>query len=312
MSDASDRDWAGPPRDLTGYGASPPRFTWPSGAHVAIQLVVNYEEGSERSWPSGDRSNDGLGEVARDLPAGIRDLAVESTYEYGSRAGVWRLLRVLQEADASATVFAAARALELNPAIARAMVEAGHEIAAHGYRWVEPFLLSRDEERDAITRAVESIASLSGRRPVGWYSRYCGSVHTRELIVEEGGFLYDADAYNDDLPYFVDVHGSSHLVVPYTLDVNDSRFVRGTGFANGRDFEQYLIDSVEMLARESHSTGTARMLSVGLHPRLSGRPGRAEGLRRFLMSLKTRDDVWIARREDIARFWLTRTEQVSP
>jgi peptidoglycan/xylan/chitin deacetylase (PgdA/CDA1 family) len=296
----------GPQRDLIGYGEAPPRFTWPGDLQVALQIVVNYEEGSELSWPLGDRANDGLGEVARDVPPGVRDLAVESTYEYGSRAGIWRVLRVLDQVSVPATFFAAALALEQNPAVGRAIVAAGHELAAHGYRWIEPFRLTLEDERAAIHTAVASFESMWGQRPLGWYSRYCASVHTRELLVEEGGFLYDADSYSDDLPYYVDVSGRSHLVIPYTLDANDSRFVRGTGFATGADFEQYLRDSLDCLVRESSDTGTARMLSVGLHPRFSGRPGRAEGLRRFLNHAHSAGKVWFARRDEIARFWLER------
>ena len=307
---SANRAAAGPPRDLVGYGPAPVRFTWPGGAHVAVQLVINYEEGSELSW-SVDQANDGLGEVARDVPAGVRDLAMESTYEYGSRVGVWRLLALLADVGVRATFFAAAVALQRNPAVARAIGAGGHEPAAHGYRWIEPFHLSREDERAAIRMAVDSIESLCGQRPTGWYSRYCASIHTRELLVEEGGFLYDADAYNDDLPYYVGVQGRQHLVVPYTMDANDSRFVRGTGFANGADFEQYLRDSLDYLTRESLAAGTARILSIGLHPRFSGRPGRAEGLRRFLIEARSRGTVWFARRDELARFWLDRFPPVA-
>jgi peptidoglycan/xylan/chitin deacetylase (PgdA/CDA1 family) len=213
---------------------------------------------------------------------------------------------MLDDVGVAATFFAAAVALEQNPTVARAAIAAGHELAAHGYRWIEPYRLSPEDERQAIRATIASFESLCGQRPLGWYSRYCASVYTRQLLVEEGGFLYDADAYNDDLPYHVDIGGRRHLVIPYTLDANDSRFVRGTGFATGADFEQYLRDSIDCLTRESIATGTARMLSVGLHPRFSGRPGRAEGLRRFLVDARGRGSVWIARRDEVARFWLER------
>lgn len=301
-----DQDVDGPIRDFVGYGRYPPEFLWPNDAAVAVQLVVNYEEGSELSWPMGDRVSDGLGEVARTVPDGVRDLTVESTYEYGSRAGIWRLMRAFDEAQVKVTFFAAAVALEKNPALALALVSEGHEPCSHGFRWLEPFLMTMDEEREAVRLAVESIRMTCGQRPVGWYSRYGPSNVTRKLLIEEGGFLYDADACNDDLPYYTDVDRRPHLVVPYCLDANDSRFVRGTGFANGRDFADYLLDSVSHLRREASTTGTARLLSVGLHPRLSGRPGRTEGLRRFLHQAQIDGGVWFARRDEIARFWRDR------
>lgn len=304
----NDRDdfGGGPVRDYVGYGERPPAFRWPGDAGVAVQLVVNYEEGSEYSLPMGDGRNDMLAEIQYALPGELRDLTVESIYEYGSRAGVWRLLRVFAEAGVKATFFATAVALEKNPAVARRLVEEGHEPCSHGYRWVEHFAMSREEERESIRRAVESFERTCGQRPVGWYCRYGPSVHTRELVVEEGGFLYDADAYNDDLPYYVEVLGRSHLVVPYTLDLNDVRFVLAQGYASGRDFLDDAVAAFERLRHEAERTGTARMLSVGTHPRLFGRPARADALARFVDHVQRAGGAWFARRDEIARFWLDR------
>ena len=297
---------SGPARDYVGYGERPPEFRWPGGAGVAVQVVVNYEEGSEYSLPMGDGRNDMLGEIQYSLPGELRDLTVESIYEYGSRAGVWRLLRVFAEAEVRATFFATAVALEKNPEVARRLVEEGHEPCSHGYRWVEHFAMSRDEERESIRRAIESFERTCGQRPVGWYCRYGPSVHTRELVVEEGGFLYDADAYNDDLPYYVQVGGKPHLVVPYTLDLNDVRFVMAQGYSSGKDFLDDAVAAFDRLRREAEGTGTARMMSIGTHPRLFGRPARAEALARFVEHAQGTGAAWFARRDEIARFWLER------
>lgn len=304
----NDRDdfGGGPVRDYLGYGADPPRFRWPDGSGVAVNVVVNYEEGSEYSLPMGDGRNDGLAEIQYALPPELRDLTVESVYEYGPRAGVWRLLRVFAEAGVKATFFAAAVALEKNPEVARRLVEAGHEPCSHGFRWVEHFAMTRDEERESIRRAVESFERTCGQRPVGWYCRYGPSVHTRELVVEEGGFIYDADAYNDDLPYYVEVLGKHHLVVPYSLDLNDVRFVLAQGYSSGKDFEADLVAAFERLRHEAERTGTARMMSIGTHPRLLGRPARADALARFIDHAQRRGGAWFARRDEIARFWLER------
>jgi peptidoglycan/xylan/chitin deacetylase (PgdA/CDA1 family) len=295
----------GPARDYVGYGERPPAFRWPGEAPVAVQLVVNYEEGSEYSVPMGDGRNDLLAEIQYSLPGELRDLTVESIYEYGSRAGVWRLLRVFAEAGVKATFFAAAVALEKNPEVARRLVEEGHEPCSHGYRWAEHFAMTREEEQESIRLAVESFTRTCGQRPLGWYCRYGPSVHTRELVVEEGGFLYDADAYNDDLPYYVDVRGTRHLVVPYSLDLNDVRFVMAQGYSSGKDFHDDAVATFERLRHEAERTGTARMMSVGTHPRLCGRPARADALARFVEHAQGRG-AWFARRDEIARFWLER------
>jgi peptidoglycan/xylan/chitin deacetylase (PgdA/CDA1 family) len=298
----TDEEVPGPPRDLVGYGRNPPRFTWPGGVRVAVQIVINYEEGSEKSFPMGDGVNDSLHESPIVLE-GQRDLAVESTYEYGSRAGIWRLFRVLDAAEVPATVFATAVALERNKEVVDRILERGDEVAGHGYRWIKHHEMSRDEEREVIRRAVESFTQTVGTRPLGWYCREM-SVNTRELVVEEGGFLYDSDSYNDDLPYWTVVHRRAHLVVPYSLVVNDARYVRPMGFGSPQHFLEIAQSTLEGLLRDRD--GVARMMSVGLHPRLAGQPGRADALARFIDYAQSQRDVWIARRIDIARAFIER------
>lgn len=287
-----------PTRDFAGYGRDVPRVTWPDGARLALNIVVNYEEGSERSFDNGDGANEGLGEVVRAVDPAYRDLATESVYEYGSRAGVFRVLRLLDEYRVPTTFFAAAVALERNPDVCAWIRRAGHEVCGHGYRWSEDWTVDRTEEGRRIAAAVESITRTCGARPVGWYNRWMPSVHTRELLVEEGGFAYDANAYNDDLPYWVRVHDRPHLVVPYTLTYNDQRYLTGlspTGFVD------YCRRGIDELAREGATH--PRMMSIGLHPRWTGQAGRASALREILAHARDRGDVWLARRDDIARCW---------
>jgi putative urate catabolism protein len=293
------------PRDLVGYGAYPPDPQWPGKARLALQIVLNYEEGSEYSIPDGDNHSETyLGEVpGASMGPGKRDLIVESIYEYGSRAGFWRLLRLFAERSLPITVFGAALALERNPDAARAVVAAGHEICCHGWRWIGFHTMSEVEERHQMRWAIESLTRLTGQRPLGWYCRYAPSVNTRRLVVEEGGFLYDSDAYNDDLPYWVEVDGKPHLVIPYTLDNNDMKFCVAPGFSSGEDFFSYLKDAFDVLYREGAET--AKMMSVGLHARLAGRPGRTAALARFLDYVQKHDRVWICRRIDIAQHWRT-------
>lgn len=284
-------------RDYVGYGPTPPVFDWPGGARLAVNLVVNYEEGSEYAYSHGDDRQENLGEWGvKEFPPGVRNLANESFFEYGSRVGFWRLLRLFERHEVPATFGVCAVALERNPQAARAIVDAGHEINAHGYRWEEHFAMSRDEERERIRLAIESIRATTGDRPYGWYCRTAPSVHTRELLVEEGGFVYDSDAYNDDLPYFVEVGGRRHVVVPYTGDVNDSHFWAGKGYET--DFGQYLRDSFDVLLEESRDV--PRMMSVGLHMRIVGRPGRIKAVDDFLRYAKSKDGVWFATRLQIA------------
>ena len=288
-------------RDLIGYGEKPPAVGWPNGARIAINLVVNYEEGSENRHEDGSGRRESLGEALSPVPADARDLANESMFEYGSRAGVWRLLRLFEKHDVKSTFFACAVALARHPAVARAITAGGHDVLGHGDRWQEHFLLDREAERAAIDRAAASIKATTGQAPAGWYCRYGPSVNTRELVVASGHFLYDSDAYNDDLPYYVRVGGRPWLVVPYALDTNDIRFWRG-GLNHGDDFYRYLSETFAMLYEEGATC--PRMMSVGLHCRIAGRPGRAAGLDRFLAETRRVPNVWFARRSDIARWWL--------
>ena len=290
-------------RDLIGYGRTPPDPKWPHGARLAVQIVMNYEEGSEYSIQDGDGfSEDQLTEGASRVPHGTRDLTAESVYEFGSRVGFWRLMRLFAERDIPITVFGCALALERHPEAAAAIVEAGHDICCHGWRWVKHWLLSEAEERDHIQRAVASLEKLTGSRPLGWYCRYGPSDNTRRLVVEEGGFLYDSDAYNDELPYWVTVEGKPHLVIPYTNDVNDTKFAHPGGFGTGDDYFAYVKDTFDFLYEEGR--WRPRMMSMGLHMRLIGRPGRAAALGRVLDYIGGHDKVWICRREDIARHWI--------
>lgn len=289
-------------RDFVGYGASPPDPKWPGGARLAVNFVLNYEEGSEPNLPDGDEVTE-VGHTdspASPVPKGRRDLAAESMFEYGSRVGFWRIHRMFQERGLPYTVFACAMALERNPAAAAAIREAGLDICCHGWRWIEHFKLTEEEERDHIRRAVLSLEQTVGKRPDGWYCRYGPSENTRRLIVEHGGFLYDSDAYNDDLPYWLKVNGEDRLVVPYGLCNNDGQMTRGR-IGNGRQFFEFLQDAFDVLYEEGATQ--PRMMNVGLHMRIVGQPARAAGLKRFLDYVQTKPDVWIAPRVEIAKHW---------
>lgn len=290
----------GPPRELVGYGEHPPRVRWENDARVAVQIVINYEEGSEKTFPM----RDGMNDIFYELPftlEGQRDLAVESMYEYGTRAGIWRILRVLDNAGIPITWFAAAVALERNPAAAEKLARRGDEAAGHGYRWSNHFEMNRDEEREAIRQAIDSIERTTGARPVGWYCREM-SVNTRELVVEEGGFEYDSDCYNDDLPYWTRVLGRPHLVVPYGLVVNDARYVVAQGFGSPEHFYEMAKANLDRLRNDGDEI--PRMMSVGLHPRITGNPGRSDALARFIDYGQSLGDIWFARRIDIARTFI--------
>jgi putative urate catabolism protein len=293
------------PRDLVGYGARPPHADWPGGARIALQFVLNYEEGAERSVLHGDPASETfLSEIVGAAPyVGARHMSMESLYEYGSRAGVWRLLRLFRGRKLPLTVFAVAMALERNREAAAAFVEDGHEIASHGWRWIDYHGMPEAEERDHIARAVESLTAVTGSRPLGWYTGRT-SENTRRLVAEHGGFLYDADSYADDLPYWEEVAGKPRLIVPYTLDTNDMRFATPQGFNTGEQFFTYLRDAFDTLYAEGAET--PRMLSIGLHCRLAGRPGRVAALARFLDHVQRHDRVWICRRVEIARHWIAR------
>jgi allantoinase len=290
-------------RDLVGYGAKPPDPKWPGGARLALNFVINYEEGSEANILDGETFTEtGLTEGSTaQFPAGARNLAAESMFEYGSRVGFWRLMRLFEVHDMPVTIFGCALALERNQDAAIAIRNAGYDVCCHGWRWVEHFLLSKEEEREHIHRAVASLQKTIGERPLGWYCRYAPSENTRQLLVEEGGFLYDSDAYNDELPYWTVVKDSPHLVVPYTLTNNDTKFMRGF-WGTAEDYFIYLKDAFDMLYKEGQTA--PKMMSVGIHMRIAGHPGRAAGLERFLEYVAGFDDIWICRRDDIAKHWV--------
>lgn len=287
-------------RDLVGYGASPPPANWPGGARTAVQFVVNYEEGAENCVLNGDAGSEAfLSEmVGAQSHQGTRSMAMESLYEYGARAGFWRLHRLFTSRGVPVTVFGVAKAMEMNPAAVEAMLKADWEVASHGLKWIDYQYVPEDTERAHIAEAIEIHTRLTGERPLGWYQGRT-SPNTARLIVEEGGFVYDADSYADDLPYYDTRHGKPQLIVPYTLDVNDMKIVAYNGFAEGEQFFRYLRDTFDML----HAEG-GRMMSVGLHGRIAGRPGRTLAVSKFLDHLLAQDDVWVARRIDIARHWL--------
>jgi len=288
------------PRDLIGYGPNPPDPKWPGGARVALNIVLNYEEGSEFSMHDDGVSEATLTEVPSSDVKG-RDLAAESMFEYGSRVGFWRILRQLQERNLPMTVFGCALALERHPPAAEAIRKAGFDVCCHGWRWIKHYELAEAEERDHIKRAIASLQKTVGERPLGWYCRYGPSVNTRRLLVEEGGFAYDSDTYNDELPYWVRVGDRLHLIVPYNMTTNDSKYAR-SGMTTSDDFFTLCRDAFDMLYAEGKTQ--PKMMSVGLHCRLTGHPARAVGLARFLDHvLKHRDGVWVCRRLDIARHW---------
>ncbi len=290
------------PRDLIGYGANPPHPRWPDQARIALSFVLNYEEGGERCVLHGDSESEAfLSEMPGAQPLqGVRHMSMESIYEYGSRAGVWRLLKLFRKYDVPLTIFAVAMAIERHPQVARAMVEAGHEICSHGYRWIDYQHMDEAEEREHLNRAIDIIRKVTGTRPLGWYTGR-NSPNTRRLVMQEGGFLYDSDAYDDDLPYWVNDGEKPHLVIPYTLDTNDMRFATAQGFNCGDQFYQYLKDSFDTLYEEGAEA--PKLLSIGLHCRLVGRPGRTAALERFLRYARSHERVWFSRRVDIARHW---------
>jgi len=288
-------------RDLVGYGRNLPRVQWPGQARIAISLVVNYEEGAEYSLLDGDSHHETSSEVASPVPALQRDLFNESFFEYGSRVGVWRLLNMFDKYQVASTFFCCALALERNPEVAEEIVRRGHEVCGHGYRWEEYHLMEREDERRAIEKTVASLARTTGERPLGWFTRYAPSVNTRQLVVDEGGFIYDSSAMNDDLPYYVPVNGKPWLVIPYSMETNDARFWRG-GLVSTSDFYEYLKDTFDCLYEEGETH--PKMMSVGLHCRIAGRPARSKAVERFLQYVKGFGGVWFTRRVDIARFWL--------
>ncbi len=297
------------PRDMIGYGPNPPRAQWPGDARIALQFVLNYEEGGESNVLHGDAGSEQfLSEIIAAPSYPDRHMSMESIYEYGSRAGVWRLLREFESRGLPLTVFAVAMALQRHPELAAEMARLKHEIACHGLRWIHYQDIDEAVEREHMQQALDIITQLTGSRPLGWYTGR-DSPNTRRLVVEQGGLLYDSDYYGDDLPLWMQVKSSAgedktHLVIPYTLDVNDMRFATAQGFNSGEQFFHYLRDSFDVLYTEGAQT--PKMMSVGLHCRLVGRPGRFRALQRFLDYVQAYDQVWICRRIDIARHWIDR------
>jgi putative urate catabolism protein len=292
------------PRDMKGYGRAIPYPHWPGGAHVAVQFVINYEEGGENCILHGDAASEAfLSELVGATPwPGQRHPNMESIYEYGARAGFWRLWRLFTSRKVQLTVYGVATALMRSPDQTQAMMESGWEIASHGLKWIEYRDFSEDDERAHLQEAIRVHTEATGERPLGWYTGRC-SMNTTRLVVEEGGFLYSSDSYADDLPYWIDnPRGGRHLIIPYTLDANDMRFATPQGFNSGDQFFTYLKDSFDCLYEEGRA-GSPKMMSVGLHCRLAGRPGRARALARFVDHVLAHDKVWIARRIDIARHW---------
>ncbi|MBM3486194.1 MAG: allantoinase PuuE [Alphaproteobacteria bacterium] len=290
------------PRDMVGYGATPPEARWPGSARIAVQFVINYEEGGENAILHGDPASEAfLSEIVGASPiAGARHMNMESLYEYGSRAGFWRLHRLFVARNVPVTVFGVAMAMARNPEAVAAMMAAGWEVASHGWRWIDYQHVNEATERDHMRRAIAIHTRMTGARPDGWYTGRT-SPNTRRLVVEDGSFVYDADGYGDDLPYWDTTCGRPQLVVPYTLDANDMRFATAQGFNSGDQFFAYLRDSFDTLYAEG--LDRPRMMSIGLHCRLVGRPGRTAGLARFLDHLARHDRVWLCRRIDIARHW---------
>jgi putative urate catabolism protein len=293
------------PRDLIGYGQNPPHANWPNKARIAVQVVLNYEEGGENCVLHGDAAAETfLSEIVNAPHVEGRHISMESIYEYGSRAGVWRLLKLFKKYDIPVTIFAVAMALERHPDVAKAFVEAGHEIACHGLRWINYQHVDINTERKHMQQAINIIEQLTGHKPKGWYTGRT-SPNTASLVVENGNFLYDADDYSDDLPFYSIKEGKPQLIVPYTLDVNDMRFAAVQGFNAGDQFYNYLKDAFDTLYEEGdpEAENAPKMMSIGLHCRLIGRPGRIKALARFFEYARSFNDVWFATREEIAEHW---------
>jgi len=295
------------PRDLIGYGRNPPQVRWPGKARIAVQFVLNYEEGGENSVLHGDAGSEQfLSELFAPASYPDRHLSMESIYEYGSRVGVWRFLREFERRDLPMTIFGVAMALQRHPELTQAFSELGHEIACHGWRWIHYQSVDEAIEREHMLRGTEIIRQLTGEMPLGWYTGR-DSPNTRRLLVEQGGYLYDSDYYGDDLPFWMEVKKSDgesapHLVVPYTLDTNDMRFALPQGFSHGDEFFEYLRDAFDVMYAEGEEHPT--MMSIGMHCRLLGRPARFKALQKFLDHIEKHDRVWVCRRIDIAKHWI--------
>ena len=289
-------------RDVVGYGRNPPDPKWPGGARIALNVIANYEEGAEINVLDGDPVSEGTLTDAGGADQGMkaRDLAAESMFEYGSRAGFWRIYNMFRGRKLPLTVYGCALSLERNPEAAAAIREAGWDVVSHGYRFTKHYELDETQEREEIKKAIASLTASVGQRPLGWYCRYSPGVNTRRLLVEDGGFLYDSNSYADDLPYWVDVGGKPHLVVPHTFSHNDNRFARGW-ISTAGEFFTYLKDAFDVLYREGAEH--PKFMTVSLHNRLSGHPARSQGIERFLDYVSQLDRVWIASRIEVARHW---------
>ena len=290
-------------RDFIGYSDSYPNFRWPNNSKIAIQFVLNYEEGAENCILNGDKSSESfLSEIIGASPfPNARHMSMESIYEYGSRAGVWRILKLFKNYNIPITIFGVAKALEKNPLFCERVLEDNHEICSHGLKWIDYNGMPEDIERAHIKEAIEIQKSICGYKPYGWYTGRT-SENTRKLISEEGGFLYDSDDYSDDLPFWSKITDKPHLIIPYTLDNNDMRFATNQGFNTSDHFLNYLIDAFNTLYEEGDTN--PKMMSIGLHCRLIGRPGRFQSLKKFIQHISSYNDIWIAKRVDIARFWI--------
>jgi putative urate catabolism protein len=289
-------------RDLIGYGSNLPKVEWPNKARIAVQIVLNYEEGAENSVLNGDKNSEVfLSEIIDAQPIKGRHMNMESLYEYGSRAGFWRLHNLFQEKEIPITIFGVGMALEKNPEICKAIIEADYEVASHGWRWIDYQNIKKSEEKKHMQLAIKAHTKIFGKRPDGWYTGRC-SPNTRDLVMEDGGFLYDSDSYSDDLPYWENRNKKKQLIIPYTLDNNDMRFATNQGFNTGDHFYSYLKDSFDVLYEEGRTN--PKMMSVGLHCRLIGKPGRIQSLKKFLDYIQKHEDIWVCKRVDIAKHWI--------
>ena len=290
------------PRNMIGYGSKTPIIKWPNNAKLALQIVLNYEEGSENCVLHGDKHSETfLSEIIGALPIKGRHISMESIYEYGSKRGFWRVHELFQEKKIPLTIFGVGMALEKNPEICEALKKSNYEIASHGWRWIDYQNISKTNEKKHMNLAIKSIKKIFGKRPLGWYTGRC-SPNTRDLVMEDGGFLYDSDSYSDDLPYWEMRGKKKQLIIPYTLDNNDMRFATNQGFNSGDQFYAYLKDSFDALYNEGKTY--PKMMSVGLHCRLIGRPGRIQSIKKFLDYVQKHEDVWICKRIDIAKHWI--------
>ncbi|MDC1044766.1 allantoinase PuuE [Candidatus Pelagibacter ubique] len=289
-------------RNLIGYGSNLPKVEWPNKARIAVQIVLNYEEGAENCVLNGDKNSEVfLSEIIGAQPIKGRHMNMESLYEYGSRVGFWRLHNLFQEKKIPITIFGVGMALEKNPEICKAIIEADYEVASHGWRWIDYQNIKKSEEKKHMQLAIKAHTKIFGKRPDGWYTGRC-SPNTRDLVMEDGGFLYDSDSYSDDLPYWESRNKKKQLIIPYTLDNNDMRFATNQGFNTGDHFYSYLKDSFDALYEEGRTN--PKMMSVGLHCRIIGKPGRIQSLKKFLDYILKHEDIWICKRVDIAKHWI--------